>query len=151
MPTGDGQGWWLTGDAAVLTETPEEVQQLRLRGRMDGAIAFRGETGSPDLLSERRRHQAQELPLDAALLLPVDSAEWDERLVALVRCSEMSEVSGGWPALQSRLQQITACWMAAERPLAWYSCADLEPSTAGKWQRQRWQLWLQSQELDLDS
>ena len=44
------------------------------------------------------------------------------------------------------LQALVADWLPAERPIAWYSCPDLAPTAAGKWQRARWQAWLQSLE-----
>jgi len=30
----------------------------------------------------------------------------------------------------------------AQRPGRWQLCASLEPTIAGKWERQRWQQWL---------
>ena len=102
----------------------------------------------PEQLSERLLEQAQArgLAVQAVLLLPVPSTEWGARLVALVRCADKPETPDDWRLLLSRLQEITADWLPAERPQTWQACPDLDVSDAGKWQRARWQAWWHSQE-----
>ena len=126
----DASGWWRSGDRAVLEG------DLRILGRLDGAVLSGGETVFPDQLEARLL--AADLPLEAVLLLGRPDAQWGERLVGLVRSST--------PDIVERLQDVTQPWPAAERPKRWLLCPELAPSEAGKWQRSRWQAWLQSQE-----
>ena len=126
----DASGWWRSGDRAVLEA------DLRILGRLDGALLSGGETVFPEQLEARLL--ASNLPLEAVLLLGRPDADWGERLVGLVRSST--------PDIVERLQDVTQPWPAAERPKRWLLCPELAPSEAGKWQRSRWQAWLQSQE-----
>jgi O-succinylbenzoic acid--CoA ligase len=121
---------------------------LQIAGRIDGAIHSGGETVFPEQLEERLMVaiQAASLPVSAVLLLGVDDPEWGQRLVALIRFAEGAVHTKEWSRLEVRLRAMTACWMPAERPVAWHHCAALEPTAAGKWQRKRWQNWLLSQE-----
>ena len=109
---------------------------LRILGRLDGAVISGGETVFPEQLEARLL--ASGLPLQAVLLLGRPDADWGERLVGLVRSST--------PDIVERLQDLTRPWPAAERPQRWVLCPELAPSEAGKWHRRRWQAWLQSQE-----
>jgi|TARA_B100002052_G_scaffold251703_1_gene239940 O-succinylbenzoic acid--CoA ligase len=126
----DASGWWRSGDRAVLEG------DLHILGRLDGAVLSGGETVFPDQLEARLL--AADLPLEAVLLLGIPDAQWGEQLVGLVRSST--------PDIVERLQDVTQLWPAAERPKRWLLCPELAPSEAGKWQRSRWQAWLQSQE-----
>jgi len=101
-------------------------------------------------LEQRLRHQANEqgLGLDAVLMLAVDSPEWGQRLVALVRPASPLVNASAWPELQRCLQAITATWLPSERPLQWCHCPELAPSEAGKWERERWQRWYASVDRD---
>ena len=126
----DANGWWRSGDRAVLEG------DLCILGRLDGAVLSGGETVFPDQLEARLL--AADLPLEAVLLLGIPDAQWGEQLVGLVRSST--------PDIVERLQDVTQLWPAAERPKRWLLCPELAPSEAGKWQRSRWQAWLQSQE-----
>ena len=126
----DAGGWWRSGDRAVLEP------DLRILGRLDGAVISGGETVFPEQLEARLL--ASGLPLQAVLLLGRPDADWGERLVGLVRSST--------PDIVERLQDLTRPWPAAERPQRWVLCPELAPSEAGKWHRRRWQAWLQSQE-----
>ena len=139
---GDGDGWWRSGDQAALTPS------LQIAGRIDGAIHSGGETVFPEQLEQRLMAalQAASLPVSAVLLLAVEDPEWGQRLVALIRLEEGPAPMHEWSRLEGRLRAITTPWMPAERPTAWYHCAELEPTAAGKWQRQRWQNWLQAQD-----
>ena len=125
----DGNGWWCSGDRAALEAN------LQILGRLDGAVTSGGETVFPEQLEARL--MALDLPLEAVLLLGVPDADWGERLVGLVRSSTADIVE--------RLRVVTQLWSAAERPQHWIICPELAPSEAGKWQRSRWQAWLQSQ------
>ena len=134
-PLADAEGWWSSGDRAVIAE-----QGLQLSGRIDSAVQSGGETVFPEQLEQRLMEavRRQRLPLDAVLLLGVDDGEWGARLVALIRpqvgCSEVN--------LLAALQMLTADWMAAERPRRWVLCPDLAASDAGKWRRDHWLRWL---------
>ena len=81
------------------------------------------------------------LQLDAVLLLGLADREWGERLVALVRWSSVEVPSAAFDVLR----QLVSAWPAAERPLHWYPCPELERSSAGKWERARWKQWLLNQ------
>ena len=142
----DSEGWWQTGDAAVLTPQAAGGARLTIQGRMDGAIHSGGETVFPEQLAQRLMHQAHGLglPLETVLLLPVASEEWGQRLVALVKRQHGGEAMP-WPQLQAALVGISRQWMPAERPHAWYPCQELETTAAGKWQLARWQAWLVAQ------
>ncbi len=134
-PLADAEGWWSSGDRAVIGE-----RGLQLIGRIDSAVQSGGETVFPEQLEQRLMEAArgQRLPLTAVLLLGVDDDEWGARLVALIRpevgCSEAN--------LLAALQTLTADWMAAERPRRWVLCPDLAASDAGKWRRDQWLRWL---------
>ena len=147
-PLVDADGWWCTGDAAALTTAGDGALSVQIRGRIDGAIHCGGETVFPELLSQRLLHQAQEegLPLEVVLLLPIASEEWGQRLVALVRCRDGWIESEGWASVQASMRGLTSKWLPAEQPIEWHPCAVLEPSSAGKWERGRWQRWLESRE-----
>jgi O-succinylbenzoic acid--CoA ligase len=134
-------GWWRSGDAGRLG--PEGLEVL---GRLDGALHSGGETVFPERLEERLQRQASEqgAGLEALLLLARPEPPWGERLVAVVRPSQPSEGL----ALLAVLQAITATWAPAERPRRWHLCPTLEPTEAGKWERLRWQRWLDALEAD---
>ena len=148
-PLTDADGWWRSGDAAKLVRV-RGLAQLCILGRLDGAIHSGGVTVFPDQLEMRLMAsvRANQLPVQALLLLAVRDPEWGERLVALVRWSPGSGDGDGNGAMERMraLQALVADWLPAERPIAWYSCPDLAPTAAGKWQRARWQAWLQSLE-----
>jgi o-succinylbenzoate---CoA ligase len=130
-------GWWRSGDAGRLG--PQGVELL---GRLDGAIHSGGETVFPEQLEQRLTAAAAGLPLQAVLLLAVEDREWGQRLVALVRPRPAADGA----ALLAHLRQLAATWAPAERPRRWLLCPALAPSPLGKWQRGRWQRWLQALE-----
>lgn len=148
MPLLNGEGWWRSGDAAALTPAADGKPNLCILGRLDGAIHSGGVTVFPEQLERRLMAsvRATQLPVQALLLLGVRDPEWGERLVALVRWSPGSGDGDGDGAMERlrALQAQVADWLPAERPIAWHSCPDLAPTAAGKWQRPRWQAWLQS-------
>ena len=138
-PLSDPAGWWWSGDRARLVETGGQPH-LQVLGRRDGAILTGGVTVFPAQLEERLLVMAQHggLPLASVLMLEEPHLEWGEQLVALFRWS----ISGGSePPLES-LMALVSDWPAAERPRRWLHCPDLEPTAAGKWERQRWRQWL---------
>ena len=137
-------GWWRTGDAAEFSGSAPEIH-LRILGRLDGAIQSGGVTVFPGELEERIRLllRGTGLPIDAVLLLGVENVEWGERLVGLVRWTAGDGPIGGFDALR----ELVRDWPAAERPMDWIHCPDLQSSPAGKWERSRWQNWLASQQL----
>ena len=143
-PLTDAEGWWQTGDAAVLTAGAAGDSRLEIQGRMDGAIHSGGETVFPEQLAQRLMRQAHGvgLPLEAVLFLPVESEEWGQRLVALVKQQHQGVDAMPWPQLQAALARLSQPWRAAERPETWYRCQELEATAAGKWQLARWQAWL---------
>ena len=129
----DSQGWWRSGDAAVLG------QSLTILGRRDGAILSGGETVFPEQLEARliRAMTATGLSEVPVLFLAEKDAEWGERLVALVGSENIAVVSA--------LEQLTEPWSPAESPKRWLSCPTLKRSELGKWQRAEWRRWLESQ------
>ena len=147
-PLVDADGWWCSGDAASLTTSGDGALSVQIKGRIDGAIHCGGETVFPEQLSQRLLQQAQEedLELEAVLLLPMASEEWGQRLVGLVRCRDGWIESEGWASVQRSMRLLTSNWLPAEQPIAWHPCAVLEPSSTGKWERGRWQRWLESRE-----
>jgi len=138
----DANGWWDSADLAELEGSPTNPQ-LHLLGRIDDAIHSGGVTVFPAQLEQRLLNEArkQRLPLDAVLLLGVVNREWGERLVALVRWSSAEVSSDGFDCLR----RLVSDWPASERPLHWIQCQELERSAAGKWERARWQNWLNIQ------
>ena len=133
-------GWWRSGDAGRLG-----AEGLEVLGRLDGALHSGGETVFPERLEERLQAQAEcaGAGLDALLLLARPDPEWGERLVALVRPRQEGDGAG----LLGALQALTTDWPPAERPRRWLLCRSLAPSAAGKWERGRWQRWLDSLEV----
>ena len=141
----DAQGWWHSADLAELEGSPTDPQ-LHLLGRLDGAIQSGGVTVFPAQLERRLLTDARQqgLPLDAVLLLGLANREWGERLVALIRWSSVEPPSDGFECLR----RLVSNWPAPERPLHWVQCQELERSSAGKWERARWQQWLAAQQAD---
>ena len=121
-PLQDEEGWWYSGDSAGLTP------DLKIFGRLDGAVLSGGETVFPEQLEARLMGSG--LPLEAVLLLGVPDPVWGQRLVGLVRSSD--------EAIVQRLEQFTASWLPADKPLGWFVCPELAPTRAGKWQREQW-------------
>ena len=139
----DEAGWWRTGDLATLGDSCV-APELQILGRRDGALQSGGVTVFPQQLEDRLLELARraDLPLSAVLMLAVPDAEWGEQLVALVRWTTPDRDQQRMDALKG----LVLAWPAAERPRRWLPCPDLEPSVAGKWERQRWQTWLASQQ-----
>ena len=129
----DQNGWWRSGDAAVLGTS------LRILGRVDGAILSGGETIFPEQLEARLMQQvvAAGLPPVLVLMLSVRDLVWGERLVALVGSSDEN--------LTCVLESLAKAWLPAERPKAWISCPNLQRSVEGKWRRDEWRDWLRSE------
>jgi O-succinylbenzoic acid--CoA ligase len=138
LPLASG-GWWRSGDGGRIGPGGLEVL-----GRLDGALHSGGETVFPERLEERLLGAAARggVPLAAVLLLARPDPEWGERLEALVRPGQ----GAGGPELLGQLQGITAGWAPSERPRRWHLCPSLAPTAAGKWERGRWQRWLDSLE-----
>ena len=131
-------GWWRSGDGGRL-----EAGVLTICGRLDGAIHSGGVTVFPDQLRLRLQAEARRarLPLAALLLLPRRERPWGARLVALVRPEPGAE---GEPLL-SALRHLVQSWPPAERPRRWLLCPGLAANGAGKWDRLRWQAWLDTE------
>lgn len=132
-------GWWRSGDAGRLGS-----EGLEVLGRLDGALHSGGETVFPERLEERLQAQAARAGagVEALLLLARPDPEWGEQLVALVRPRQ----GGDGAVLLGVLRALTAAWPPAERPRHWHLCPSLAPTAAGKWERGRWQRWLDSLE-----
>ena len=128
--------WWRSGDGGRL----DDRGALTIHGRLDGAIHSGGVTVFPDQLSLRLQAEARQAgwPLAAVLLLPRLDPPWGERLVALVR----PQAEGDGQALVRALTELVRHWPAAERPRHWLLCPELDTGAAGKWERARWQAWV---------
>ena len=142
-PLADADGWWSSGDAALL-QGDSATPQLTLLGRLDGAIHSGGITVFPEQLEVRLMAAAREagLPVQAMLFLGVQDPEWGERLVVLVRWQDADRQPGVGETFLLRLQTMTEHWLPAERPRRWHHCPNLAPTSAGKWERARWLAWL---------
>lgn len=136
LPLAQGR-WWRSGDRGRL----DHQGALQILGRLDGAIHSGGVTVFPDQLGLRLQAEARRarLPLEAVLLLPRVDPPWGQRLVALVR----PEPGVDGEALLQALRDLVLPWPAAERPRRWWLCPELAPGVAGKWDRARWQRWLE--------
>lgn len=128
-------GWWRSGDIAHLS--PDSLEIL---GRADGAISSGGETVFPEQLEQRllTMARAKGLQLQAILLLGRTDPLWGERLAALVRPVEGEDAE----RLISALRSLTQMWPPAERPIRWMPCPTLATNAVGKWERVRWEHWL---------
>ena len=129
----DQNGWWRSGDSAILGES------LRILGRLDGAILSGGETVFPEQLEARLMQQVVEAGLHPVqvLLLSEKDLIWGESLVALVGSPDESVVAA--------LATFAESWLPAERPKVWMSCPNLQRSAEGKWRRDEWRDWLRSE------
>jgi len=119
------KGWWRTTDAARL-----ERHGLQVLGRLDGAINSGGEMVFPEVI------EASLVGLDgleAVLVVGVEDVHWGQRLVGLYRGAI------GVAALEKAVAQRPP----AERPKQWIHCPRLAPNAQGKWERRRWQTWVE--------
>jgi len=131
------KGGWRSGDAAQLT-----AAGVLIVGRLDGAIHSGGETVFPEQVEQRllALAAAAALPLAELLLLGESDVLWGQRLVALVRLQGDAEADAA--SLLEALARLARQLPPAERPARWLLCPSLEPTVTGKWQRWRWQQWL---------
>jgi O-succinylbenzoic acid--CoA ligase len=128
------QGWWSSGDWALLS-----AHGWQLLGRLDGAIQSGAETVFPEQVEQRLGELARErgLPLGELLLLAEPDPRWGARLVALVKLLP----EGGVQALEALARLLPP----SQRPQRWLHCPELQRTPLGKWPRQQWQRWLLSQ------
>ena len=134
QPFGDANGWWHSGDAGRIGSTG-----LELLGRLDGALNSGGATVFPEQIETA----LSGLPgLEALLVVGLPDPEWGERLIGLVKPAPGSNGN----ALVEQLRQRSTRLPPAQRPKQWRLCPELATNPQGKWQRKRWQAWLQSQE-----
>ena len=134
------QGWWSSGDQAELG-----AEGWQLLGRLDGAIHSGGETVFPEQVEQRLLElaRAQGLPVVELLVLPEADPLWGERLVGLVKPAAGIGVADA--ALWQSLQTLAFTLPPSQRPRRWLLCAELKRNPLGKWERQLWRQWLQSQ------
>ena len=132
------QGWWSSGDRAVLSSAG-----LQLQGRLDGAINSGGETVFPEQVEQRFLALCRrlELPVEELLLLPEPDPLWGERLVALVRLPMGVDAARVMEALARQALELPV----SQRPWRWLLCQHLHRTALGKWERARWCQWLASQ------
>ena len=134
------QGWWSSGDQAELG-----AEGWQLLGRLDGAIQSGGETVFPEQVEQRLLElaRAQGLPVVELLVLPEADPLWGERLVGLVKPA--AGIGAADAALWQSLQTLAFTLPPSQRPRRWLLCAELQRNPLGKWERQLWRQWLQSQ------
>jgi O-succinylbenzoic acid--CoA ligase len=129
---------------------------LIIHGRLDGAIHSGGETVFPEQVRQLllARIQQAQLPVAQLLLLGAPDLEWGEQLVALVRpqppdrpshCApgEDVEPQAAPSQLLERLADLARSLAPPLRPRRWLLCPELETNATGKWERRRWQAWLE--------
>ena len=134
QPFSDADGWWQSGDAGRIGSTG-----LELLGRLDGALNSGGATVFPEQIET----VLGGLPgLEALLVVGLPDPEWGERLIGLVKPAPGTNGN----MLVERLRQQSDGLPPAQRPKQWWICPELATNPQGKWQRKRWQAWLQSQE-----
>ncbi len=140
----DKEGWWSSSDWAELSSCRSGIR-LSVLGRMDLAVHSGGETVFPEELEAKLLSEAigSGFPIEALLFLPVQDAEWGQRLVALVRFSNETTSPSSSLLLQS-LKELVSTWLPAERPVQWHICPPLAPNQLGKWERALWEAWLQA-------
>lgn len=138
------QGWWTSGDRALLA--PEGLQ---LQGRLDGAISSGGETVFPEQVELRllQLSRAADLPVAELLALAEPDLLWGERLVALVKPAALGRAEA--EQLLQRLEELAQGLPPSQRPRRWLLCPELERTALGKWQRSRWRNWLTAVESRL--
>ena len=86
--------------------------------------------------------RAQGLPVQELLVLPEPDALWGARLVALVKPAPGADLA---ESMVQGLQALSLSLPPSQRPRRWQPCPELERSALGKWERQRWGRWLESQ------
>lgn len=118
-------GWWRTADRGRLGR-----QGLQVLGRLDGAINSGGETVFPEAIEAGL---AGLDGLEAVLVVGVEDVHWGQRLVGLYR----GTVS------VAALEKAVSPRPPAERPKQWIHCPRLAPNAQGKWERRRWQTWVE--------
>jgi len=151
------------GPAAVAA--PAAVHgsgSLVIHGRLDGAIHSGGETIFPEQVRQQllAMIRAAQLPVTELLLLAVPDPVWGERLVALVRPlaadhppdaltpDRHSPPSVPQTELLQRLTALARGLPPPLRPWRWLPCPELQTNATGKWERQRWQTWLERMQKD---
>jgi len=118
-------GWWRTADWVRLGR-----QGLQVLGRLDGAINSGGETVFPEVIEAGL---AGLDGLEAVLVVGVEDVHWGQRLVGLYR-GTLSVAA---------LDKAVARRPPPERPKQWIHCPRLAPNAQGKWERRRWQAWVE--------
>ncbi len=132
------RGWWESGDAAEIVN-----KKLRILGRVDTAINSGGETVYPEILQIKLLDVAlkAKVPIEECFLVPIDNKEWGQKLVALIRIgNEQKDYEESKLILE--LTKLVKAWPPYERPCSWYSCPELKRNAAGKWESNKWKLWL---------
>jgi len=118
-------GWWRTADSARLG-----IHGLQVSGRLDGAINSGGEMVFPEVIEASFSGLDG---LEAVLVVGVEDVHWGRRLVGLYR----GTVS------VAALKKAVSRRPPAERPKQWLHCPQLAPNAQGKWERRRWQAWVE--------
>ncbi|KGG13198.1 MULTISPECIES: AMP-binding protein [Prochlorococcus] len=137
-------GWWDSGDFAELINYKGN-NHLRIIGRVDTAIHSGGETIFPEVLKHRLLDACKKnnLPIKELLFIPVQDAEWGERLVSLVRLQENIDKKL-LENIFNKLEQLVGEWTPCERPMNWYICPELKTNECGKWEILKWKSWVES-------
>ena len=138
---GNSHNWWQSGDSAEILE-----EKVKILGRIDNAINSGGETIFPDKLQEQLLDSAikENIPIHSLYLISTEDEEWGHRLVALVKLNE------DFPRrillkIFKDLRNLVKTWLPAEKPSKWYLCQNLAPNAFGKWDQQKWILWVNTE------
>ncbi len=142
-------GWWDSADIAELN-SHQGIVHLKIIGRVDTAIISGGETVYPEYLQSQllKLARQEDIPIQEVLFIPIQSKDWGQRLVALIRFKHAMNRNQSLEA-KSQLETLVKKWVPAERPVAWYQCPELQMNECGKWEFAKWQTWLKGRETGI--
>ncbi len=140
--------WWDSGDIAELFKI-NDVEHLKIIGRVDTAIHSGGETIYPEYLRARLLDitNKTDLPIKTIILTAIEDEEWGSRLVALLRLQKNTNEKEANNIIRS-VQKLICDWPAHEKPRIWYNCPELETNDFGKWEFEKWRTWIKEKSAD---
>ena len=140
----DDAGWWESSDYADIQKL-NHLLILGILGRKDTAINSGGEIIYPEILEERLLTSAKsaKLPIKNLLFLPINDEEWGNRIIALVKLENNRQKKESREII-IKLKELVQAWLPSERPRVWKECPELAINKIGKWERKKWEAWIQN-------